>query len=103
MAVLLGLSTGGGGTWIGLAYRTPAGSWAPFLRRSGGERRDRMGDTSVTKVESGRSPKGSMGQRYLASGIHVAMRLWEKEPAGEAKPARRRDYETVGYVIEGRA
>jgi len=62
-----------------------------------------MGDTSVTKVESGRSPKGSMGQRYLASGLHVAMRLWEKEPAGEAKPKRRRDYETVGYVIEGRA
>lgn len=62
-----------------------------------------MGDTSVTKVESGRSPKGSMGQRYLASGLHVAMRLWEKEPAGDAKPARRRDYETVGYVIEGRA
>jgi quercetin dioxygenase-like cupin family protein len=62
-----------------------------------------MGDSSVTKVESGHSPKGSMGQRYLASGIHVAMRLWEEEPTGEPKPARRRDYETVGYVIAGRA
>jgi quercetin dioxygenase-like cupin family protein len=31
------------------------------------------------------------------------MRLWENEPAGEAKPSSRRDYETVGYVISGMA
>jgi quercetin dioxygenase-like cupin family protein len=61
-----------------------------------------MGDSSVTKVESGRSPTGAMGQKYLASGVHVAMRLWEEEP-GEDKPPRERDYETVGYVIEGKA
>jgi quercetin dioxygenase-like cupin family protein len=57
----------------------------------------------VTKVQSRHSPKGEMGQRYLASGVHVAMRLWEKEPPGEAKPLTRRNYETVGYVISGRA
>lgn len=61
------------------------------------------GDTSVTKVDSKHSPKGSMGQKYLASGVNLAMRLWENEEPGDSKPARKRDYETVGYVIEGRA
>lgn len=60
-------------------------------------------DTTVTKVDSRHSPHGSLGQKYLASGVHVAMRLWEKEPAEGEKPESRRDYETVGYVIEGRA
>lgn len=62
-----------------------------------------MGDTSVMKVSSERSPKGQMGQKYLASGIRVSMRLWEREPPGAATPPTTRDYETVGYVIEGRA
>lgn len=62
-----------------------------------------MGDSSVTKVDSATSPKGRSGQKYLASGIHVAMRLWEKERPGDAAKATTRDYETVGYVIAGKA
>lgn len=62
-----------------------------------------MADTSVKKVSAPYSPTGSMGQKYLASGIRVAMRLWENEPPGEAKPAQVREYETVGYVLQGRA
>jgi quercetin dioxygenase-like cupin family protein len=62
-----------------------------------------MADTSVTKVSGAHSPHGAMGQRYLASGVHVAMRLWENEQPGKPKAATRRDYETVGYVISGRA
>jgi quercetin dioxygenase-like cupin family protein len=61
-----------------------------------------MTDTSVKKVKSAFSPHGAMGQKYLASGVHVAMRLWEEE-AGELKEPTCRDYETVGYVIRGRA
>jgi quercetin dioxygenase-like cupin family protein len=61
------------------------------------------GDTTVRKVSSATAPKGGMGQVYLASGKRVAMRLWRDEPPGEAKPATRRGYETVGYVIAGRA
>src|SRR4051812_10339873 len=38
-----------------------------------------MGDTSVTKVQAKHAPHGKLGQKYLASGVHVAMRLWEKE------------------------
>jgi quercetin dioxygenase-like cupin family protein len=62
-----------------------------------------MGDTSVKKVQSKYSPTGEHGQKYLAGGIRVSMRLWENEQPGEAKPETERDYETVGYVIKGRA
>ena len=61
-----------------------------------------MGDTSITKIDSRHSPRGQMGQKYLASGVHVAMRLWENEEPSDGHTATR-DYETVGYVISGRA
>ncbi len=44
-----------------------------------------------------------MGQIYLASGKNVSMRLWKDEQPGEEKPPVAREYETVGYVISGRA
>jgi quercetin dioxygenase-like cupin family protein len=62
-----------------------------------------MVDTTVKKIDAKHSPKGEMGQKYLASGKQVSMRLWENESPAEPKPATQRDYETVGYVIEGRA
>jgi quercetin dioxygenase-like cupin family protein len=31
------------------------------------------------------------------------MRLWEREQPAAAKPETSRDYETVGFVIEGKA
>jgi quercetin dioxygenase-like cupin family protein len=62
-----------------------------------------MIDTTVTKIDSAHSPKGAMGQRYLASGKLLAMRLWENEPPSDDKPMSQREYETVGYVISGRA
>ncbi len=62
-----------------------------------------MSDTTVTKVDSAYSPHGEMGQKYLASGKSVAMRLWEETPVADPEPMTVRDYETVGYVIKGRA
>jgi quercetin dioxygenase-like cupin family protein len=62
-----------------------------------------MRNTSITKIKGQFSPKGVMGQKYLASGVHVAMRLWEHEPPSTVKEPSQRDYETVGYVINGRA
>jgi quercetin dioxygenase-like cupin family protein len=62
-----------------------------------------MADTSVKKVDSAYSPKGQQGQKYLASGKTVSMRLWENEQPDEAKEPATREYETVGYVISGRA
>ncbi len=61
-----------------------------------------MGDTTVKKIDSAHSPHGKMGQKYLATGIRIGMRLWEKQP-GEDKQPRTRPYETVGYVVSGRA
>ncbi|MDB5337975.1 MAG: hypothetical protein JWN70_3594 [Planctomycetaceae bacterium] len=62
-----------------------------------------MSDSSVTKVQSKSSPRGEMGQKYLASGVNMAMRLWEDEPPAAAKLLSSRDYETIGFVIKGRA
>ena len=62
-----------------------------------------MSDTSITKIDSHHSPKGPEGEKYLASGKHVAMRMWENEQPGAAKAPATRPYETVGYVLAGRA
>jgi quercetin dioxygenase-like cupin family protein len=63
-----------------------------------------MNDTSVTKVASAFSPKGRLGQKYLAAGVHLSMRLWENDPpSADPRPEVAREYETVGYVISGRA
>ena len=62
-----------------------------------------MSNTTVTKVDSAHSPHGEMGQKYLASGKSVAMRLWEETPVTDPKPMTARAYETAGYVLKGRA
>jgi len=59
-------------------------------------------DTTIKKVSAAASPKGDMSQIYLVSGKRVSLRLWRNERPQEKSPARR-DYETVGYVISGRA
>jgi hypothetical protein len=62
-----------------------------------------MSDTTIIKVDSAHSPHGKDGQKYLASGKSVSMRLWENEQPNEPKAPARREYETVGFVISGRA
>lgn len=62
-----------------------------------------MVDTSIKKVQADHSPKGSMGQKYLATGVGLAMRIWEQLPVGQTQESSSRDYETIGYVIHGRA
>ena len=62
-----------------------------------------MADTTVIKVASSHSPRGPDGQIYLATGRNIAMRLWQDEQPNEAKPPVAREYDTVGYVISGRA
>jgi quercetin dioxygenase-like cupin family protein len=63
-----------------------------------------MGDSTITKVDSASSPKGQLGQKYLASGKTVSLRLWDEQP-GSAKGAQKttREYEAVGYALEGSA
>jgi mannose-6-phosphate isomerase-like protein (cupin superfamily) len=62
-----------------------------------------MGDKTIIKVDSTHSPHGPLGQLYLATGVGVGMRLWRDLPPEPPKPEVARDYETVGYVISGRA
>jgi quercetin dioxygenase-like cupin family protein len=62
-----------------------------------------MSETTIKKVEAETSPEGEMGQRYLVSGKRVSLRLWIQEPDGKLKVPTKREYETVGYVISGKA
>jgi quercetin dioxygenase-like cupin family protein len=62
-----------------------------------------MGDSTVTKVESGQSPTGKLGQKYLASGKSIAMRLWDQKGSSQKEQNVARDYEVVGFVLEGNA
>lgn len=62
-----------------------------------------MTDTTIKKVQSAHSPKGEHGQVFLASGKRVSMRLWSNEAPTDAKTPHANSYETVGYVIAGRA
>ena len=58
-------------------------------------------DKTVKKVSSSNSPHGEMGETYLVSGKGISMRMWRLSP-GEGATTQR-DYETVGYVLGGRA
>ncbi len=62
-----------------------------------------MSDTSVTKVDAEHAPKGPQGQRYLATGRALSMRLWDGVAAGDSSEPVRREYETVGFVVAGSA
>lgn len=60
-------------------------------------------DTTIKKIDSRHSPTGEMGQTYLASGVSLSMRLWQKEQTSQEEEFHSRPYETVGYVIKGEA
>jgi quercetin dioxygenase-like cupin family protein len=62
-----------------------------------------MSDTTIKKIDSTHSPSGEQGQKYLSSGKSLSMRLWEDESPAEHKEETKRDYETVGYVLKGKA
>ena len=62
-----------------------------------------MGDTTIKKIDSSHSPIGDDGQIYLASGKALSMRLWKEEQVSKDVHDSEREYETVGYVIQGRA
>ena len=69
---------------------------------TGIQKEELLHDKSVMKVSARTAPKGAMGQKYLASGVHLSMRMWENEQPGDQKETQR-DYETLGYVISGKA
>ena len=54
-------------------------------------------------IDAQHTRKSKTGERHLAKGKLLSMRMWDAEPAGIEKRTIRRDYETVGYCIAGRA
>lgn len=58
---------------------------------------------AITKTSSRSASEGPHGEIALAGGHAVAMRMWREEPPTSDKPSAARPYETVGYVISGRA
>jgi hypothetical protein len=67
-----------------------------------------MSNTTATKIDSRFSPHGRLGQRYLASGVKVALRRWDDVAPNDRSLVgddgfTRRDYEVVGYVLGGSA
>jgi mannose-6-phosphate isomerase-like protein (cupin superfamily) len=86
-----------------LPRREATASRSLSFRRSLPTTKTIMRDTTLIKIDSAHSPKGQNGEKYLASGKTISMRMWENEPPNDAKPEVSRPYETVGYVISGRA
>lgn len=62
-----------------------------------------MADTSIMKIDSDNSPKMKNGEKSLASGTQVSMRMWQDEQPNENKKPHSRPYETVGFVLKGKA
>lgn len=55
-------------------------------------------------VDAKEAPTGSMGQKLLVSGNAIALRMWDEQPNNDKDNApHRNNYETVGYVMEGKA
>src|SRR3712207_307723 len=52
-------------------------------------------------ITSEEATAGERGERLLAHGDRVALRVWEHEPAGEGAPAHANPYEYVAYVTRG--
>ena len=62
-----------------------------------------MADTSIKKIDSTHSPEMKNGEKFLASGTQVAMRMWEDEQPNDNKDPHSSPYETVGFVLKGKA
>ena len=60
--------------------------------------------TTPLTVDENNAPIGSMGQKLLISGNAIALRMWDEQPGDASdKSSRACNYETLGYVLEGKA
>ncbi len=60
---------------------------------------ERHAETVLVRGEH--AAEGARGEKLHVNGERMAMRLWEREPAGTKKPEHANEYEYVAYVIEG--
>ncbi|AWT36326.1 cupin [Deinococcus arenae] len=54
------------------------------------------------KVSQNDTTHGTDGEHHLVRGERSSMRLWHREEPNADKPEHTHEYETLGYVIEGR-
>lgn len=57
---------------------------------------------SISKIGTAEAKTGPDGDLLLAGGSQMSLRLW-KDEAPQEKTPHRSNYETLGYVIAGRA
>lgn len=62
-----------------------------------------MTKTQLKTSAGDSAPQGEDGEIRLAAGESLSMRMWKDEAPGADKPPRRNGYETLGYVLAGRA
>lgn len=56
-----------------------------------------------SEISKGKLPEGDDVKEILATGEDLGMRIWRNEEPGTDKDSSIRPYETVGYVLKGRA
>lgn len=61
---------------------------------------DRHAETVM--VRGAHAMSGQDGEKLLVNGRQMALRLWEREPAGTSKPEHANPYEYVAYVLQGK-
>ncbi|ALW89546.1 cupin domain-containing protein [Deinococcus actinosclerus] len=54
------------------------------------------------KVSQSDTTHGKDGEHHLVKGQQSSMRLWHREEPNADKPEHTHEYETLGYVIEGK-
>ena len=79
----------------GAAGTLPEHSTYPDLGRS-------ETDMTLTIVSSTKTAPGADGEIALAAGASMSMRMWKNEQPHD-KPSHRSPYETLGFVVAGRA
>lgn len=62
-----------------------------------------MTEQEAEIIDKEEAPELREDEKILASGKDVGMRLWEGEEPGKDKSPSSHDYETVGYVLKGKA
>ena len=57
---------------------------------------------TISMIATGEAKTGDVGDLLLVGGAHMSLRLWKNE-APQEKAMSRSSYETLGYVMAGRA
>ena len=58
---------------------------------------------TAEEIAEGKLPETDEAKEIMASGEDVGLRIWRNEEPGTNKETHTSPYETVGYVLEGKA